>query len=478
MYLEYIYNQPKFQTTCIYGFVFITLGNLAGNALAFGIYVIRAAGLQDNHSAHHHAVRAVAVAALTVSCLLHGSWRKGGIMVNNTLAFIKVTILLAIVGIGFASAAGASLGAGPTGKAAREQNMSVHNSFDDAHRNIGDYVGSILLAAYSFDGFQQPFNMLAEVAEPRKKFAKTTVGTMLLLTILYILVNVAFFCAIPQQVIVNDYPDLDMATIFFQELFGSKIAARVISGMIAVSILGNLVVMTLTASRVKQEIAKEGILPFSLFFANDTVTPYARLRAWLSPQKKTDELPERSPAAALSLHLALSLILVGATSSREPIVAYTILVELYEYTLVLMVGLAVAAGIVFLRWHRRQEWMESLGFHTWGGPTAAIIYATICAFLMVTLFLTPSDRSYRSSRVTKVQPYVVPTIGLCTLLMGYAYYLVFAKLIPRLKKKNLVVERDPIIVRQGGKPDGEWVVGVEVVEFWWAAKEPALAKEA
>lgn len=41
--------------------------------------------------------------------------------------------------------------------------------------------------------------------------------------------------------------------------------------------MDNLIVMTFTAARVKQEIAKEGILPESLLFAN--TTPTAKLLA-------------------------------------------------------------------------------------------------------------------------------------------------------------------------------------------------------
>lgn len=43
--------------------------------------------------------------------------------------------------------------------------------------------------------------------------------------------------------------DLDMATLFFAEVFGTDAAPRVMSGLIALSILGNIVVMTFTASR-------------------------------------------------------------------------------------------------------------------------------------------------------------------------------------------------------------------------------------
>lgn len=64
----------------------------------------------------------------------------------------------------------------------------------------------------------------------------------------------------------------------------------------------------------------------------------------------------------------------------------------------------------------------------------------------------------------------MPAVGLGTLVLGYVYYVGFALVLPRLKHKVRVVEREPVIVRQFGRPDGEWVQVLELVEFWWAAR--------
>ena len=206
---------------------------------------------------------------------------------------------------------------------------------------------------------------------------------------------------------------------------------------------------------------------------------------------------EDSPAAALFLHWIFATLLIAATSSRRPMDAYTILVQLYAYTLVLMVGLFVTAGLVYVRTRasRRAEWMSTLGFAPWGGPTAAIIYGcvfpfplchlhhhrlanpntvprTICAFLIATLFAPPSAASPFSQQNRGIPHYAIPAAGLGSLLIGYAYYLVFAIAIPKWRKQVLEVEREPILVRQGGKEDGQWVLFGEVVQFWWAAREP------
>ena len=43
--------------------------------------------------------------------------------------------------------------------------------------------------------------------------------------------------------------ELNIASRFFQEIFGSATASRVMSGIIAFSIYGNIMVMAFTASR-------------------------------------------------------------------------------------------------------------------------------------------------------------------------------------------------------------------------------------
>ena len=59
--------------------------------------------------------------------------------------------------------------------------------------------------------------------------------------------SVCQLCAIPKDKIQSTH--LDMANIFFRDVFGNDTAPRVMSGIIALSLFGNIVVMTFTASR-------------------------------------------------------------------------------------------------------------------------------------------------------------------------------------------------------------------------------------
>ncbi|KAL8661586.1 MAG: hypothetical protein Q9202_005472 [Teloschistes flavicans] len=436
-YLEYVYRFPKMRaTTCIFGWIYIILGNLSGNGVAFGLYICEAADIQ----AHDSLVRGLAVVCLTAACLLHASWRKGGIVVNNLLAMIKVLILVAIIIIGFAASAGASFGHGPVhGETvdpktqSKTSNFSTHSSFDFASNDAAGYAESLLYVMFTYSGYEQPF----------------------------------YLCAVSFDRRLDG--ELDMATVFFREVFGNEIARRVMSGIIALSIFGNVVIMTFTASRVKQEVAKEGVIPFSLFFASSSITPWARLRRrfWPSQSKEQDE---ESPSAALFLHWIFSMVMIAATSPTAPATAYTILVSLYSWTVITLFGFFVSGGLIYLRFFssERRDWISKSGFRPWGGSTAAIIYAIVCLFLLAARFIPPALRSPFAYANTGVQWYIIPTVGLASFVLGIVYYLGFEYVYPPLFKDGrvLVVDREAVIVRE----HGEYVQALEVVDASWERK--------
>ena len=130
--------------------MFIVLGNLSGNAIAFGQNVLLAAG---GDTGDRTKVIPLAIAALTVACLLHVSTRRGGILVNNCFAIFKIAILLAIIIIGFAIAGGANFGGGSRQTA----NFDVDTSFNNPSVSVASYTDSFYDILYAFSGFQQPF---------------------------------------------------------------------------------------------------------------------------------------------------------------------------------------------------------------------------------------------------------------------------------------------------------------------------------
>lgn len=100
-------------------------------------------------------------------------------------------------------------------------------------------------------------------------------------------------------------------------------------------------------------------------------------------------------------------------------------------------------------------------------PTRTALITPIsltCAFLLVAAFFPPSADSAFSYAATHVQWYIVPTVGLATLLAGIAYFSIFRYVIPRLKGKELFVGKTPVVVSNKYE---EMVMRYEVIEFEW-----------
>lgn len=125
-------------------------------------YIMKAAGRPGSESE----IRGIAAAIITLVCIIHATWRKGGILFNNLLALLKASILLAIIAIGFAASAGASFGHGkvhgytinPDTKT-NTSNFDIHSSFATTTRDAASFASSFIQIFYTFSGFEQPFNV-------------------------------------------------------------------------------------------------------------------------------------------------------------------------------------------------------------------------------------------------------------------------------------------------------------------------------
>ena len=264
-------------------------------------------------------------------------------------------------------------------------------------------------------------------------------------------------CVVPIEAI-RQNPGADIASLFFQIAFGTDNAKRIMQGAIALAILGNIVVMTFTAARVKMEIAKEGILPFSLTFATGRRTLIAWLRSKFTRTKVDQTIIdplEQSPIAALCLHWCSSMLLLAVTAGLKVDTAYTFLIALYSYTMIVFISFWVATALIYMKLSRR---VFVSGFNI-AGPLPAIIYWFVTLFVLVTAFIKPTKN------IKPSYPYfLVPVIGLSTILWGTAWW-VGLKLIERWRGQTLRVERKPHVVQD--EEEGEYVMKYETIRHVW-----------
>lgn len=157
--LKDIFKRPAFFSTCLFGLIFIFIGTAAMNALSFGIQVQEAAGDKDPDN---WKARGIAIVVVTFAVVLHGTWRQGGIYVNNAFAIIKVLILLLFIitgfvalGNGFKPSASAVSEGSMTNSTVASKNYETSSSFKYKSDGSYGYVESFLAIIFAFSGFNQ-----------------------------------------------------------------------------------------------------------------------------------------------------------------------------------------------------------------------------------------------------------------------------------------------------------------------------------
>ena len=260
-YLERVYRRPKLLATCVLLAQMILLGFSSGNSLAFGRYVLFASG---SDVADGWKARGIAVGCITFAVLLHSTFPKWGIRLFNVLGLFKVVILVFIVLAGFAALAG------------HRRIPNPHN-FDNAFRletgpgygggGAYAYATALLRIIYSYKGWENANYVLGEVKNPRKTLLIAAPLAVAMTTILYVLANVAYFAAVTKEEIATS--DVLVAGLFFRNIFGDSASARSLPAFVALSNLGNVLAVSFAHSRLNQEFAKEGLLPWSRFWASN-----------------------------------------------------------------------------------------------------------------------------------------------------------------------------------------------------------------
>lgn len=161
-------------------------------------------------------------------------------------------------------------------------------------------------------------------------------------------------------------------------------------------------------SRVNQELAKEGVLPFPRFWAS----------SW----------PFGSPSAGLLLHFIPSFIVIVAIPFGD---AYDFIIDVEGYP-GSVINFLVVAGFFWLRYSQPTA---NRPFKVWL-PLAGL-YLVAQAFLMVAPFLRPPGGV---GDTPPLAYWLYAVVGLAVLGVGVLYWAVWWKILPAIGGYTLVPE--------------------------------------
>ncbi|CAL1710391.1 unnamed protein product [Somion occarium] len=392
-YLEVVYTRPKYLVTAMYASYVVLLGWASGNSVVFGEYILHAAQVEVDRWNQ----RGVALACITAAFLIHATHVKAGLYLQNFLGVIKLIIIAIIIVAGWVA-----LG----GHLKVEKPHNFDNAFEGTRGSGYGIVTALYNVIWSYIGYSNANYALSETKNPVRTLKIAVPTAIVSVSILYMLVNIAYFAAVPKAEILTS--GRIVAANFFRNMFGEQ-AERALSVFVALSAFGNVLSVMFSQGRIVQELGREGILPFS--------------RLWASNK------PFNAPAAGLFEHYIVSVVVMLAPPPGD---AYNFLLNLISYPLAI-VNVFVSAGLVYLYLNAKRL--------NWNPPFRATLPVVIL-FLLSNIYLViapyiPPD----GDNVYNELPYYLHcVVGLGIFAVGAIYWLLWTIVLPKIGGYRLVVK--------------------------------------
>ena len=325
-------------------------GAQAAVAVAFGIFLNTLLGgaLSDREIGY----LAVGVIAVGTAINLASVRASGG--VATALTAVKVALVVGI-GVGaFALADGALAHFSMSGAAGACEDVPA-----SARLGFAGFGAAMLGALWGYDGWNTLTHVGGEVKNPRRNIPRALIGGVLLIMVLYLFVNEAYFYVLSPEGVASVPTSSSVALETALRFFGPAAVGLMAAGLMASS-FGTLHTSILAGSRITYAMAQDGLLPRAL----GQVTPRTRI-----------------PAVSVVLHGVWASVL-ALSGSFDTLTDYVIFGSWIFY------GMAGAAVFVL-----RRKWPDvERPYRTWGYPVVPALFLLVTAYLLVNTFVaTPTQ---------------------------------------------------------------------------------------
>lgn len=241
VYLEFTYRKPRFLASTLVATQAVLLGFTASNCIVFAQYTLYAFDIEATDFLR----KSLAVGLLTVITIIHGCFMKTGIRIQNFLGWIKVGLVIFMIFSGLFVVV-----LRPKGSDGQRSHFPTGpDLWKDTDWSWGIISTSLFKVFYSFAGLNNVNNVLNEVRNPVRTLKSVSITALITATILYILVNIAYFIVVPLDE-VKSSGEL-IAALFFEKCFGPRLGKTLLPLAVALSGAGNVMVVTFALVRIK-----------------------------------------------------------------------------------------------------------------------------------------------------------------------------------------------------------------------------------
>ncbi|KAK2599262.1 hypothetical protein N8I77_011032 [Diaporthe amygdali] len=376
----------------VYAVLFVGVFNSATNSMQFGKVILVAIQAdqfsQDaRHEINRDLARFIAVAALSIICLVQFFSPRAGRRLNNLAAVVKILFMLLLIVFGGLAVSKAHKSStdwtekncvfnngtysvfpsspsccfGRDAESVLRDTTCFSSSVIDniiqpeadtkfAKRGTGSdaWAKALLLVLFSFEGWENATFVAGEI--PQRKENKNVLRQGFMTAV--ILVGILYLCAV--AVFLDAFPygeNLQTAvTINYASYYSSfslvnhglenpakpdAASIRAWAIIIAISCLGSLNSIIYTFSRVKQAIGQANILPWSNVWKKSHT---------LSKGKREDDIKYKSPHGGLIAHWIMSVVFIAAGSGIDAMTESILLpgyFQTYAHAFILLIMAAV-----------------------------------------------------------------------------------------------------------------------------------------
>ncbi|UNI18464.1 hypothetical protein JDV02_004732 [Purpureocillium takamizusanense] len=399
VYLEQAYPRPRFLLPIAFAVQSVVLSFSSSNAVVLSRYLWRIAGQTPTD----WQMKGVAIAAYTLAVICVIAHNKYSLWAVNVLGALKILTLVFISITGFVV-----LG----GHVSRVSNPghNFHDSFQGTTNNGNDLATALVSIVFSYTGYSNAFNVVNEIRNPIPTIKKHGLLSILVVAILYVLCNIAYFAAVDKAEFGASKEIA--ASIFFRAVFGKGGAETALNVLVLLSAYGNLLAVLVGQSRLIREIGRQGVLPF---------TPF-----WVSTK------PFGTPLGPYVLKWAMTFVMIAAPPAGD---AFQFVVSLKTYPEA-MFHSALAVGLWLVRRRRSRNDFPPSKFRVWDG--FLIFFNLIQVYILVMPWWPPKGGIYAGDVSFFYATYCITGIGV--MLLCVVYYILWMYLIPRWRKYEIRTE--------------------------------------
>ena len=229
------------------------------------------------------------------------------------------------------------------------------NSFQDVFANAA-FAISLFWVSYSYSGWNAAAYITGEIENPQKNLPKSLLVGTLLVSVLYVLLNMLFLYSTP---VADLKGQVEIGHISATHIFGAQMG-NVMSMVISLLLVSSISAMILTGPRVISSIGSD--VKALNFFATKN--------------------KHNVPYVAVIFQSLISIILILTAQFNQ-------VLELIGFTLTLFTTLTVF-GVFILR---RRNTTQDTSYKTWGYPITPILFLLINGWILYYGFTSKPESS-------------------------------------------------------------------------------------